>query len=62
MCCARDLDRDRDSISRWFRELQHYGFIVMTEPGSPAMLLFSCYLQGPALSARRALAQERFER
>jgi hypothetical protein len=34
MCCARDLDRDRDSISRWFRELQHYGFIVMTEPGS----------------------------
>ena len=24
----------RDSISRWFRELQHYGFIVMTEPGS----------------------------
>jgi len=24
---------DRDSISRWFRELQHYGFIVMTDPG-----------------------------
>jgi hypothetical protein len=24
----------RDSISRWFRELQHYGFIVMTEAGS----------------------------
>ena len=23
----------RDSISRWFRELQHYGFIVMTDPG-----------------------------
>src|SRR5262249_15109819 len=23
----------RDSISRWFRELQYYGFIVMTEPG-----------------------------
>jgi hypothetical protein len=23
----------RDSISRWFRELQHYGFIVMTEAG-----------------------------
>jgi hypothetical protein len=22
-----------DSIGRWFRELQHYGFIVMTEPG-----------------------------
>ena len=25
--------KHRDSISRWFRELQHYGFIVMTEPG-----------------------------
>jgi hypothetical protein len=24
---------NRDSISRWFRELQHYGFIVMTDPG-----------------------------
>jgi hypothetical protein len=23
----------RDSISRWYRELQHYGFIVMTEAG-----------------------------
>jgi hypothetical protein len=23
----------RDSISRWFRELQHYGFIVMTSAG-----------------------------
>jgi hypothetical protein len=23
----------RDSIGGWFRELQHYGFIVMTEPG-----------------------------
>jgi hypothetical protein len=23
----------RDSISRWFRELQHYGFIIMTNPG-----------------------------
>jgi hypothetical protein len=23
----------RDSISRWFRELQHYGFIIMTDPG-----------------------------
>jgi hypothetical protein len=23
----------RDSISRWFRELQHYGFIVQTEAG-----------------------------
>jgi hypothetical protein len=25
--------RHPDSISRWFRDLQHYGFIVMTEPG-----------------------------
>jgi hypothetical protein len=25
--------KDRDSISRWFRELQHYGFIVMTDSG-----------------------------
>jgi hypothetical protein len=24
----------RDSISRWFRELQHYGFIAMTTAGS----------------------------
>ena len=24
---------NRDSIGRWFRELQHYGFIVMTNPG-----------------------------
>jgi hypothetical protein len=23
----------RDTISRWFRELQHYGFIVMTNAG-----------------------------
>ena len=23
----------RDQIIRWFRELQYYGFIVMTEPG-----------------------------
>jgi hypothetical protein len=23
----------RDSVGRWFRELQHYGFIVMTESG-----------------------------
>ena len=25
--------RHRDSVSRWFRELQHYGFIVMTNAG-----------------------------
>jgi len=26
--------RNRESIRRWFRELQHYGFIVMTNPGT----------------------------
>jgi len=26
--------RNRESIRRWFRELQHYGFLVMTNPGS----------------------------
>jgi hypothetical protein len=29
-----EIGGNRDSISRWFRELQHYGFIVMTEPGN----------------------------
>jgi hypothetical protein len=29
----KELGSGRDSISRWFRELQHYGFIVMTNPG-----------------------------
>jgi len=28
-----EIGGGRDSIGRWFRELQHYGFIVMTEPG-----------------------------
>jgi hypothetical protein len=30
-----ELGRDphRDTISRWYRELVHYGFIVMTNPG-----------------------------
>jgi hypothetical protein len=33
----RDAEREmgrtsRDSIQRWYRELQHYGFIAMTEP------------------------------
>jgi hypothetical protein len=28
-----ELGSVRDSISRWFRELQHYGFVVMTEEG-----------------------------
>jgi hypothetical protein len=31
---AKQLRSNRDSILRWFRELQHYGFIVMTNPGS----------------------------
>ena len=26
---------NRESIRRWYRELQHYGFIVMTNPGKP---------------------------
>lgn len=29
-----EIGGNRDSISRWFRELQHYRFIVMTESGS----------------------------
>jgi hypothetical protein len=29
----QEIGGNRDSISRWFRELQHYGFIVMTDPG-----------------------------
>jgi hypothetical protein len=28
-----EIGGSRDSISRWFRELQHYGFIVMTHAG-----------------------------
>jgi hypothetical protein len=28
-----EMGGTRDSISCWFRELQHYGFIVMTSPG-----------------------------
>src|SRR5258707_12133206 len=28
-----EIGGNRDSISRWFRELQHYGFIVMTSAG-----------------------------
>jgi hypothetical protein len=29
-----EMGAHRDSIGRWYRELQHYGFIVMTRPGS----------------------------
>jgi hypothetical protein len=28
-----EIGGHRDSISRWFRELQHYGFIIMTNAG-----------------------------
>ena len=27
----RELNSKRDYVARWFRELQHYGFIVMVE-------------------------------
>jgi hypothetical protein len=30
---AVELGSHRDQIARWYRELQHYGFIVMTSPG-----------------------------
>ena len=30
---AQELDSHRDQCARWFRELEHYGFIVMTEAG-----------------------------
>jgi len=29
----KELRSKRDQIARWFRELQHYGFIVMVSPG-----------------------------
>jgi hypothetical protein len=29
-----ELGSNRDSVLRWFRELQYYGFIVMTNPGA----------------------------
>jgi hypothetical protein len=29
----KELGSNRTYIARWFRELQHYGFIVMTTPG-----------------------------
>jgi hypothetical protein len=31
---AEQLGANQDSICFWYRELEHYGFIVMTEPGS----------------------------
>lgn len=31
---AEEIGTDTPRIARWFRELQHFGFIVMTSPGS----------------------------
>src|SRR5262249_51298780 len=30
---AKEINSDTNQITRWFRELQHYGFIVMHKPG-----------------------------
>jgi hypothetical protein len=30
---AKELRSHHNQIARWFRELVHYGFIVMTRPG-----------------------------
>jgi hypothetical protein len=30
---AKEIGRDTNQITRWFRELKHYGFIVQTKPG-----------------------------
>jgi hypothetical protein len=30
---VKELRSHHNEIARWFRELQHYGFIVMTDPG-----------------------------
>jgi hypothetical protein len=34
---AKELGSGRTQIIRWFRELQHYGFIVMSSPGCLGM-------------------------
>ena len=31
---AREIGTDTSQVARWFRELEHFGFIVMTSPGS----------------------------
>jgi hypothetical protein len=31
---AKELGSHRDQIARWYRELEHFGFIVMTSAGS----------------------------
>jgi hypothetical protein len=30
---AEEIGSNKDYVARWFRELQHYGFIVMVSPG-----------------------------
>ena len=30
---AEEINSDTNQITRWFRELQYYGFIVATAPG-----------------------------
>ena len=30
---AEELGRDTNQITRWYRELHHYGFVVQTKPG-----------------------------
>ena len=30
---AKELNSHHNQIARWFRELQHYGFIVLSKPG-----------------------------
>jgi hypothetical protein len=31
---AKELNASQRSVCTWFRELEHFGFIVMTEPGT----------------------------
>jgi hypothetical protein len=31
--CAKEIGSNKDYVTRWFRELQFYGFIVMVSPG-----------------------------
>lgn len=34
---AKELGSQRDSVCAWFRELHHYGFTVMINPGGPGI-------------------------
>jgi hypothetical protein len=55
---AKEIGRDTNQITRWFRELQHFGFIVQTKPGwlgldgvgrAPHWRLTECgYMKEPA--------------